>query len=131
VFKDCNVIFAQEYSSLNREGLLNQIARAKVAFLPYSHPNIGKEIYECLLLDTIPFVPDFEAFREIVPEPFRYPPEWTESIFNYSAHGFELTSKLKSILLDYDKHLDLLKTHCESLTEKFYHSEQIIKEILG
>jgi hypothetical protein len=131
VFKNTNIIFAQEYSSLNREGVLNQIARAKVAFLPYDSPNIGKEIYECLLLDTIPFVPDFEAFREIVPESFRYPPEWTESIFSYSTHGIELTSKIKSVLDDYDKYVDLLKEQCESLTNKFYHSEEIIKEILG
>lgn len=131
VFKDVNIIFAQEYTPLGREQLLNQISRAKVAFLPYNCPNIGKEIYECLLLGTIPFVPDFEAFRSIVPEQFRYPPEWTSNIFSYSAHGHELTQKLKTVLDSYDVNVDLIANQCDMLTDKLYHSDEIIREILG
>jgi hypothetical protein len=132
VFKGhANVIFAQEYVPLNRLGLLNQLSRAKIAFLPYQSPNIGKEIYECLLLETIPMVPDYEAFRELVPEPFRYPPEWTESIFSYSEHGPKLTEKIKEVLHNYEEYLPMIKELRESTTEQFFDSEQIINEIFG
>lgn len=133
VFKDksFNVIFAQEYNPMGREQLINQLSRAKVAFLPYNCPNIGKEIYECLLLETIPMVPDFEAFHNLVPEEFRYPPEWTESIFNYSAHGFELTGKLEKLVTDYNDYVEILKIKRDEITNSVFNSSQIIKEIFN
>ena len=132
VFKgEANVIFAQEYQPLNRLGLLNQLSRAKIAFLPYQSPNIGNEIYECLLLETIPIVPDFEAFHELVPEPFRYPVEWADSIFSYSEHGQKLTAKVKDVLKNYEEYLPMIKELRDSTTEQFFNSEQIIKEVFG
>jgi hypothetical protein len=129
VYKDIQIIFAQEKSPLERHQLLSQISKAKVAFLPYDSPRIGKEIYECLLLGTIPLVPDIEGLRDLVPEPFRYPPEWTESIFNYSKYAPDLTSKIKELVYHYDEYKPLIKEQQEYLYVNFYDSQKIIEQI--
>ena len=98
VYNDIQIIFAQEKEPMERRQLLTQISKAKVAFLPYDSPRIGKEIYECFLLGTIPLVPDIEGLRDLVPDEFRYPPEWTENIFNYSKFAPDLTSKIKDLI---------------------------------
>lgn len=129
VFKKTQVIFAQENSPMERTQLINQISKAKIAFLPYAHSNIGQEIYECFLLETIPIVPDIEGFRELVPEEFRYPPEWTASIFNYCKFAPELTAKIQQVLENYESLKPMILRHQETLTEHYFDSEQIIKKI--
>lgn len=129
VFSNMKVLFAQEHAPMERFQLLNQIARSKVAFLPYNSPNIGKEIYECILLGAIPLVTDLDGLRDMVPEEFRYPPEWTQSIFNYSKYAPELVAKIESLVKNYDDYKPLLESTGEKLFEKFYDSEHIIKEI--
>ena len=131
VYKDIKVIFAQENESLTRHQLLTQISKAKVALLPYDHPNIGKEIYECMLLGTIPLVPDIEGFEELVPHEFRYPAEWTTNIFNYSKYAPDLTSKIKNLCYEYDSYLPLLKEYQQTLYENYFDSEKIISQIFG
>jgi hypothetical protein len=129
VFKKSQVIFAQENSPMQRTPLIHQMSKAKVAFLPYTHPNIGQEIYECFLLEIIPIVPDIDGFKELVPKEFRYPPEWTESIFNYCKFAPDLTGKIQTMLDSYEELKPLLLQHQERLTEHYFDSEQIIKEI--
>jgi hypothetical protein len=129
VFKDIKVIFAQEKTPLERDQLLTQISKAKVAFLPYTFPDIGKEIYECVLLETIPLVPDIEGLEDLVPSVFRYPKEWTENIFNYSKHAPDLIAKIRELNEHYDEYLDLLKEHKKYLHEKYFDSIEIIEKI--
>ena len=129
VFKKTHVIFAQEYSSMERSMLINQISKAKISFLPYTHSNIGQEIYECFLLETIPIVPDIAGFQDLVPDEFRYPPEWTASIFNYCKYAPELTDYIQRILDNYDDLIPTIINHQEKLTEKYFDSAEIIKKI--
>lgn len=131
VFKNVNVIFAQENEPIPRYQLFNQLAKAKIAFLPYKAPNIGKEIYECMLLGAIPLVPDLEGLEDFVPKEFRYPVEWTQSIFNYTLYAPELTAKIKDLLENYEQYKVILDKHQEYLTNKYYTSEPIINLIFG
>jgi len=129
VFPKYQIIFAQERKPLERNQLLAQIAKSKLAFLPYKSPNIGKEIYECLILDTIPLVPDLELFRQLVPEEFRYPPEWTDTIFNYCRYAPELIEKINDLILNYESYKPLMVEHTNKLSEKMYDSVYILNEI--
>lgn len=131
VFKDIKVIFAQEKEPLPRHQLLIQLAKTKVALLPYEHPNIGKEIYECLILGTIPLVPDIEGMRELVPEQFRYPIEWTQNIFNYCKYAPDLIKKIETLCHDYDTYLPIINKQKEYLFKEFYDSQKIIEQIFG
>lgn len=131
VFKDIGVLFAQEKRPMERYQVLNQISKSKVAFLPYTFPNIGKEIYECALLNTITLVPDIEGFKEFVPDEFRYPPEWTDGIFNYCRYAPELTEKIKMLTYHYDDYKPIIEYQQEHLYKTFFNSEKIVKELFG
>lgn len=130
-YKDIHVLFAQERKPLERPLLLDQISKAKLAFLPYKSANIGEEIYECLLLGTIPLVPDLKGFENLVPAEFRYPPEWTENIYSYCTHAPDLISKIRNLVVNYDTYKQVIKDHLDYLYEHYYDSEQIIKELFG
>lgn len=131
VFKDIKVIFAQEHEPLNRDQLLTQLSKAKVAFLPYTYPSIGKEIYECFLLNTIPLVPDIEGVRDLVPSEFRYPPEWTANILSYCQYAPDLVAKIKELTYNYSEYKSLIEEQQEYLMEEYFNSDQIINEIFN
>lgn len=129
VHKDIQIVFAQEHVPLERHQLLRQLSRAKLSLLPYTNPNIGVEIYECILLGTIPLVPDINGLRELVPEEFRYPADWTSSIFNYSKFAPDMTSKVKELVKNYDSYRPLIKQTQEYLYENYFDSEKLIEQI--
>lgn len=131
VLPNMKIIFAQERLPMERNQLMQQIARSKIAFLPYQYPNIGKEIFECFLLKTIPLVPNYEAFKGIVPEQFQYPFEWTQNIFNYCAYAPMLTEKIIELTTHYEEYEPLIQDTCDMLFDKYYSSESLIKEIFG
>ena len=126
---EISVVFAQEKSNLPRFQLMNQLAKSKVAFLPYNHPNLGKEIYECLILGTIPLVPDIEGVKDFVPEEFTYPPEWTENIFNYSRSAPDLTAKIRNLTKNYRDYVPLIDEYKDYLYEHHFDSEKIITQL--
>ena len=130
-FKNYKVIFAQEKGRMSKEQLLNQIAPAKIAFLPYLHPTIGQEIYECCILGTIPLVPDIEGISHLVPDEFRYPPHWTSNILNYCMYAPQLIDKMNNLITDYDRHSYTLELHTQHLTNEYFDSEEILNEIFG
>jgi hypothetical protein len=131
-FKNYKVIFAQEKSKMPREQILTQIAQSKIAFLPYLHPTIGQEIYECCILGTIPLVPDVEGLRHLVPDEFRYPVEWTSNILNYCMYAPKLTEMITSLMLNYeDHHRYTLEKQTQYLTKEYFDSEDILTEIFG
>lgn len=129
VFNDYQVVFAQKNFTISRKQLLTQLAKAKVAFLPYQSPNIGKEIYECLLVNTIPLVPDLDGLREFVPEEFRYPVEWTDNIFNYATHATKLTDRIFDLINNYHSYKRLIEDQIHYSYEHYYDSEKIIEII--
>jgi hypothetical protein len=131
-FKNYKVIFAQEKAKMPREQILTQIAQSKIAFLPYLHPTIGQEIYECCILGTIPLVPDVEGLRHLVPDEFRYPAEWTSNILNYCMYAPKLTEMITSLMLNYeDHHRYTLEKQTQYLTKEYFDSEDILTEIFG
>jgi len=130
VFKDIKVIFAQEHNPLTRAQLLTQISKAKVAFLPYTYPNIGKEIYECLLLNTIPLVPDIEGIRDLVPADFRYPPEWTDNILSYCQYAPNLVEKIKQLTFNYSSYKNAILEYQEYLYLEHFNSDRLFTQIL-
>ena len=72
-----------------------------------------------------------EGLKDLVPLDFRYPPEWTANIFNYSKFAPDLTGKIKHLIENYDFYIPLIKEQQTHLFETFYDSEPIIKEIFG
>lgn len=131
VFNNYQVIFAKDQSVFERHQTLNYIAKAKVVFLPYTYPNIGKEIYECLLLNAIPLIPRMEGMEDLVADEFQYPAEWTENIFNYCKYAPDLTSKIRDLVNNYDRYRTTINANQMHLKEHYFDSEDIIHEIFG
>jgi len=131
VFRDKQVIFAQEDAEMPRDQLLTQIARAKCVFLPYTSPTIGKEIYECLSLGAIPIVPDHEGFRDILPKEFLYPIEWTNTIFNYCSNAMHLTDKVTDLIENYGNYVGLIHETEQKMLRTRFDSTEFIQEIFN
>lgn len=129
VFRDKQVIFAQENDPMPRDQLLRQIARAKCVFLPYSSPNIGKEIYECLILGAVPLVPSLPGFTDMLPKEFLYPAEWTNTIFNYCTHAPKLIEKISDIVDNFGNYVNLISETEQHLSKTRFSSDNFIKEI--
>jgi hypothetical protein len=130
-FKGIQPVFCNEKDRLTREHLMNQIATAKVAWLPYDMPNLGQQIYECLLLGTIPLVPNLPGMEKLVPEEFMYPYEWTKNVINYSAHAPDLISMIYEFNSNYESYYTLIESQVDYLTENYYDSEDFLKRIFG
>lgn len=131
VFKNIQVIFAQEHAPMPRHQLLIQMARSKVILLPYESVNIGQDIYECYLLGCIPLIPDLPGFEEMVPKEFRYNPEWTLNIFKYSEYAPYLIQTIEDLCKNYSTYLPLIEEYKEHVSEKFFNSEKIMNQIFG
>jgi hypothetical protein len=76
-------------------------------------------------------VPDLELYRDIVPDEFRYPPEWTETIFNYCRYAPDMSLKINDLIVNFEKYKPLMIEHTNKLSEKMYDSVNIINEIFG
>ena len=129
--KGVQPVFCNEKERLTRSHLLNQIATAKVAWLPYDMPNLGQQIYECLLLGTIPMVPNIHGFEKFVPKEFMYPVSWTKNVINYSANAPDMISMIYEFTNNYDSYKTLIDERVDYLTEHFYDSEDFLQKIFG
>jgi hypothetical protein len=130
VFKSpIQAIWPQENARLDRHLLMPMIAKSKIAFLPYDVPNIGKEIYECLILETITLVPDFECFRHLVPDEFRYPAHWTKNMMSYTKHISGLYDMIGDLLLNYDTFIPVMQKKREELYNMRFNSTGLIQHV--
>ena len=112
-----------EVTKITREQYLYQCSSAKIMFLPLHYESIGQYIYEAYALKCIPVVPDIEYYRDFVPEEFRYNPDVTLTIYNYTLLAEQLTNKIKHLLEHYDEYVNVLEEKMNYLTEKYYSLE--------
>jgi hypothetical protein len=132
VFKNpIQAIWPQENSKLDRHLLMPMLAKSKIAFLPYRVPNMGIEIYECLILETIPLVPDFECFRHLVPDQFRYPAHWTHNMMSYTKHIYQLYDMIGDLLVNYNSYVPIMQEKREELYATRFNSTGLIKHVFS
>ena len=72
-----------------------------------------------------------EGLKDLVPTEFRYPVEWTNTIFNYSKFGPDLTNKIKDLIDNFSLYEPLIKNQEKHNFKNYYDSEKFIKEIFG
>ena len=129
--KGVQPVFCNEKERLTRSHLMNQLATAKVAWLPYDMPNLGQQIYECLLVGTIPMVPDLPKLQKFVPKEFMYPAEWTTNVLKYAKHAPDLIGMIYEFTNNYEAYKELIDHQVEYLTEHYYDSEEFLEKIFG
>lgn len=129
--KGVQPVFCNEKERLTRDHLINQIAAAKVAWLPYDTPNLGQQIYECLLVGTIPLVPNLPKLEKFVPNEFMYPAEWTTNVLKYSKHAPDLIAMIYEFTNNYNSYKELIDYQIDLSTSQLYDSEQFLLKIFG
>ena len=112
-----------ENHKITREQYLYQCSTAKIMFLPLHYESIGQFIYEAYALKCIPVVPDIEYYRDFVPEEFRYNPEVTLNIYNYTLMADQLTNKLKHLIVHYNEYMNVIEDKLKYLTDTYYSLE--------
>lgn len=112
-----------EEVTITREQYLYQASSAKIMFLPLHYETIGQMIYEAYALKCIPVVPDIEYYRDFVPDEFRYDPEITFNIYNYTLKSEQLIDKLKHLIVHYNEYMNVIEDKMNYLTNTYYTPE--------
>lgn len=131
VLSPVNVHSINEVITITREQYLYQASSAKIMFLPLHYESIGQLIYEAYALKCIPVVPDIEYYRDFVPDEFRYNPEVTLNIYNYTAKASELTNKLKYLIEHYEDYLPVIEDKMNYLTNTYYNKKEFLNIIFN
>jgi hypothetical protein len=74
------------------------LAEARVVFSCSLQETLGIGCYEGVLAGAVPVVPDRLSYREMYPEGFRYPSDWTANWEAYLRHKPKLVVHLREVL---------------------------------
>jgi glycosyltransferase involved in cell wall biosynthesis len=107
----------------------NLLGEAKLVFSANLQETLGISCYEGALVNAIPMVPDRLSYSEMYYDTFKYPSEWTESFESYTAHRQELCAKIIQYMTNYNKFLPQLYKQSFDLTEQFFSSTKLLKNI--
>lgn len=85
-------------SPLSKEAYHRLLGEAQVVFSCSLQETLGIGCYEGVLAGVVPVVPDRLSYREMYPEEFRYPSEWTLNEDAYHRHKPALVAHLREVL---------------------------------
>jgi hypothetical protein len=74
------------------------LGRSRVVFSCSLQETLGIGCYEGVLAGAVPVVPDRLSYREMYPEGFRYPSDWTANWEAYLRHKPKLVVHLREVL---------------------------------
>lgn len=96
-FPDWRFVACQE-TALSKWEYHELLARSRVVFSCSLQETLGIGCYEGVLAGAVPVVPDRLSYREMYPQGFRYPAEWTASWEAYLQHKPALVAHLSAVL---------------------------------
>ena len=105
------------------------LGRAKIVFSCSLQETLGIGCYEGALVDAIPMVPDRLSYKEMYPDIFKYPPEWTENWDQYITNRSNLCFAIMQHMDHYEDRLPQLKTLSKHLTDNFFSAYELLKRI--
>lgn len=85
--------------------------------------------FEAIMHGAIPLAPDRLNFKEIVPDKWRYPSEWTLSYVNYTEHYSEIIEYIKDRMDNYNKYKVGIEEWANHL-DKHYYNVDVMKRII-
>jgi hypothetical protein len=126
-----DVIIAHEEMMLNRDQYLKTLASVKAVFMPFRYESIGVELYEAMLLNTIPLAVDWSIYGDMLPNELKYDPSITENIFNYCKDAPVITNKLKDYIENYDMYRSIVENQTQHITKTYYDSSEFLEKLFG
>ena len=126
-----DIIIAHEEMMLNRDQYLKALASVKAVFMPFRYESIGVELYEAMLLNTIPLAVDWSIYGDMLPNELKYDPSITENIFNYCKDAPVITNKLKDYIENYDMYRSIVENQTQHITKTYYDSSEFLEKLFG
>ncbi len=136
IFKDLAGSFpgwrfvACQETALSKRDYHGLLARSRVVFSCSLQETLGIGCYEGVLAGAVPVVPDRLSYREMYPEEFRYPAEWTASWETYLRHKPELVAHLSAVL-DRVASGGYSLTVCEQQLSRFFSGADLYDRVLA
>jgi hypothetical protein len=99
------------------------LASAKYVLITDLIDSSSTTAFEAMMHGAIPLAPDRLNFKEIVPEQWRYPSEWTLSYINYTEHYTTIMEYIKDRMENYNKYKVGLEEWTSHLDKNYYNVE--------
>jgi len=99
------------------------LASAKYVLITDLIDSASTTAFEAIMHGAIPLAPDRLNFKEIVPEQWRYPSEWTLSYINYTEHYTTIMEYIKDRMENYNKYKVGLEDWAKHLDNNYYNVE--------
>ncbi|MCF4123865.1 hypothetical protein [Methylobacterium sp. SyP6R] len=128
-FPDWQFVACQE-TALSKWDYHDLLARSRVVFSCSLQETLGIGCYEGVLAGAAPVVPDRLSYREMYPQGFRYPAEWTASWEAYQRHKPELVAHLSAVL-DRVVTGGYSLTACEQQLSRFFLGADLYDRVLA
>jgi hypothetical protein len=104
------------------------LGKAKIVFSANLQETLGISMYEGLLLDAIPMMPDRLSYTEMWGEHFMYPSRWTANLESAHRYSRELCFHISELIENYDNWHDEIKYEKMSV-QKFFEAEELVNII--
>lgn len=119
-------IVCQEHN-LSKDEYHRLLGEAKIVFSANLQETLGISMYEGVLVDTIPMVPDRLSYSEMYEDIFKYPSVWTESFESYESYRQDICKAITDQMDFYRNRLPWLKKQAKSLTRDFFSADELYK----
>ncbi|WP_279356200.1 hypothetical protein [Methylobacterium indicum] len=116
--------------ALSKRDYHDLLARSRVVFSCSLQETLGIGCYEGVLAGAVPVVPDRLSYREMYPQGFRYPAEWTASWEAYQRHKRALVAHLSAVL-DRVVSGGYSLTACEQQLSRFFSGSDLYDHVLA
>jgi hypothetical protein len=108
------------------------LGEALLVFSANLQETLGIGLYEGMLCGVRPFAPDRLSYREMYPQEYLYPSEWTESFAVYRAHKAELVRSLADALVAAERMPS--RTACveaaQEIAARFFNGADLYRTVL-
>jgi len=114
--------------NLTKDEYHKLLAKAKIVFSANLQETLGISVYEGVILDTIPVMPDRLSYAEMWSYDFLYPSEWTENLKSAERYLPELKSFITNTMLEYDGFKTMLDKEFSKVSN-FYSSKNLVDHL--
>ncbi len=133
-FPDYQFVCCQD-QQLSKHEYHSLLGRARMVFSANLQETLGIGVYEGLCCGALPFAPDRLSYREMYPDQWLYPSEWTESWSHYNHHKYELVDRMRSMLSASEEDAcgvrEQLMVCARKVEAEFFTGTQIYDQLLG
>ena len=103
----------------------SMLGKAKLVFSANLQETLGISVYEGIIVDAIPMVPDRLSYTEMWRNEFKYPSEWTTNLESTKKHIEEIKQYIRTRMNNYDEFESLIN-HGKRQVEAFYDASKLV-----